>query len=175
MSSQHTGRKSRSVGEQAEAAIIAACDRYRAQGVADVYKRPTPVKPISGGSPFRAVWQAKAGCDFGGTLVGGRSLVMELKTSSSPSLPLQRHGKPTLNATQVAELARCDALGGVAGVLVRVRPAGCERWYWLAWQGWLAAVLDAADERRASLGRELLEYHGRRVAPSDWLDGVLDL
>lgn len=167
-----TGRTARASGERAEACILAACDRYRAQGLADVYKRPTPVKPISGGSPFRAVWQAKAGCDFGGTLAGGRSVLVELKTSSGPSLPLERHGKPTLGHAQAAELERCDALGGLAGVLVKVQPAAGPRWFWLAWGAWQAAVQDAADEGRASLGAALLEAHGVEVDPRDWLAGV---
>lgn len=167
-----TGRTARASGERAEAVIVAACDRYRARGLADVYKRPTPVKPISGGSPFRAVWQAKAGCDFGGTLAGGRSVLVELKTSSGPSLPLERHGKPTLGHAQAAELERCDALGGLAGVLVKVQPAAGPRWFWLAWGAWQAAVQDAADEGRASLGAALLEAHGVEVDPRDWLAGV---
>ena len=40
------------------------------------------------------------------------------------------------------------------------------------WGAWQAAVQDAADEGRASLGAALLEAHGVEVDPLDWLAGV---
>lgn len=169
---RRTGRKARASGSRFEAVVEAAHARYAAENRALIYKRPTPVKPISGGSPFRAVWQEKAGADYGGALHGGRAVLVEVKSSSTAAIPLKRRGKPTVGPKQVRELATADALGAIAGVLVAVTPAAGERWFWLPWRRWLAALDDAEAQGRASLGCELLEAHGFEVPPGDWLAAV---
>jgi len=169
---RRTGRKARAVGNRFESVVEAQHARYAAQARALVYKRPTPIKPIGGGSPFRAVWLEKSGADYGGVLNGGRAVLVEVKSSGTASLPLKRHGKPTVGPKQTRELGTADALGAIAGVLVAVTPAAGERWFWLPWRRWLAA-LDAADaEGRASLGCDLLDAHGFEVPPGDWLAAV---
>ena len=166
-----TGRTARRKGLAAEAVVAAHHARYAAEGRALIYQRPTPVKPLGGvrGGAFRACWLASAGCDFGGVLTGGVGVVLELKTSAGASLPLARHGEPSLKPAQGAELAQAHALGALALVLVRVSPAAGDVWVRLAWPGWVAAVAEAEAEGAASLSVARLSRHGRVVVGGDWL------
>lgn len=161
------GRAGRARGERAEDQVLAACARYLAEGQAWIVKRPTPIRPLASPGPggrFPAVFEAKAGCDFVGVLAGGRAVLVELKTSSGPSLPLARHGKPVLGPAQAAELEAVHQLGGLAAVLVRLvatragRPV--ERWFFVEWPAWQAAVAQAEAEGAASLGQGRLAACG---------------
>ena len=172
---QATGRKARAKGDRFEAVVAAKHAWYAAEGRALVYKRPTPIKPIGPASKgaFRAVWQEKAGCDYGGAVAGGRAVLLEVKGSSSASLPLDRGARgPTLAPLQADELDLADRLGAIAGVLVAVSPAAGVRWFFLPWRRWCVAVEEARATERASLGVELLERHGFAVPPGDWLAAV---
>lgn len=173
-----TGRVARAGGERAEDQVRAANRRYAAEAAAWVKKRPTPVKvlgPVQGGR-FRACWEAKAGCDFAGVLAGGRGLVMELKTSSGPSLPLAQRGKLTLKPSQAAELEQVHQLGGLALVLVRLVVTRDKRpvpvWVRLDWPGWCAAVAAAEAAGAASLGLQVLLAEGVLVEVARWLVGL---
>lgn len=175
------GRVARGAGENDEALINAACELYAARGLAFISKRPTPTKPL--GAPddrgvFRAVWLEPAGVDYMGVLAGGQAIAFEAKGSGDASLPLTRHGKPLLSPQQRRQLDQVTALGGVAGLLVRVqvKPRGgrpTPAWYWLCWSSWQRAEAAAAAEQRASIGVELLEAHGRPCAREGILPAFL--
>lgn len=167
-----TGRTARDAGDHAEALFELACAHYSACGKAYVVKRPTPIKqigPVRGGK-FLAVYERSAGCDYYGTLWGGQSVMVELKSSSTTNLPLRRRGEDTIKEGQAAELAQVSALGGLALVIVRVNL----QWWSVAWRDWLLEVKYAESIGAKSLNANALNEFGRRLkllpcGGPDWL------
>lgn len=167
-----TGRTARAAGDHAEAMFERACAFYAEQGKAYVTKRPTPVKqigPMRNGQ-FLAVYEKSAGCDYYGALDGGRAVMVELKSSSTTNLPLQRRGEDTIKEVQAAELATVTRLGGTAMVVVRLNLM----WWALTWRDWLSTVQYAQEIGAKSLNAKALDAYGKRlgVLPNggpDWL------
>lgn len=155
------GRAARAAGESDEAAILAAA---HAAGWS-LRKMPTPFRRVGTetGGRFLAVYDDDAGCDFRGTVPGGRSVVVEAKGSTHASLPLEPKGKPVLRPRQRAELAECHALDGLAGVLVRVSPKDGDVWVWCPWPAWVEAEERARADGRASLSPSALVGAGAVV------------
>lgn len=132
-----------------------------------------------------AVYAEPTGVDFTGVLAGGRRIALELKGSSTPSLPLEsRPGRAKVRPAQAIDLAATHVMGGVAGLLVRLRHkprsrAAVNTWWWLSWPAWLAALAEARAAGAMSLSRQLCKTHGVRVgllpndAP-DWLPAALE-
>ena len=177
MTARRAGRVARARGEAGEAAILAACERYRAQGVALVVKRATPIRALGSpgaGGRFPAVYQNKACCDLIGVVMVRRVLV-EFKTAATPLLPLTRHGKPVLSPSQAAELDAAVQAGAWAGVLVGIaaRPGPGVAWYLLRWSAWSWAVRTAGEEGAASLSHERLAEWGVAVDVPRWLDPII--
>ena len=171
-------------GARAEAVVDRACSHYEAKGRAFIVRRPTPLRVLGtgAGGVVRARWCEPAGVDRSGVVEGGRAVSFDVKASSGASLRLEhRPGEPCVRPSQIRELSRVYGLGGLAGLVVRVRPrvAGRpeDRWFWLSWPAWLQAEADAQVAGRRSVGLELLNEHGVRCdtilgAPL-WLDAAL--
>lgn len=180
MSSNSNGATSRLNGDSAEAAFSAACARYAARGEAWVVKRPTPVRPIGSpkaGGKFLAVWADKAGVDYTGCLYGGRAVFAELKSSSTPRLPLAAHGKARIKPEQLAELERVYKLGGLALLVVRLELKEGPAWWTVDFDA-LAQMLGCCALRGAkSVTVGDLDAYGRRCLITqpydlpDWLWG----
>jgi len=78
---QIIGLHNKEAGEQFEKLIIAACDFYRDNGIAEIDKTPEPMKalyPIDNGK-FVACFTKRAQPDFKGCEDGGRCICFEAK------------------------------------------------------------------------------------------------
>jgi hypothetical protein len=138
------------------------------------------------GGQFTAVRSAAAGVDFAGVLQGGLHLAIEVKSGQASSLPLRNQAGDQIRPSQATELDAVRRLGGVAGVLVRLRPgmraqakgASPVCWWWLPWTNYQGAAAECEARGRASLGVAELERWGYRCeawpdgAPR-WVDAVL--
>lgn len=188
-SGARAGRTAQRAGEVHEGKVNAINEKYRQSGIALVGKRPTPYQQLGAlqaGGTFRARRVGAAGVDFNGVIKGGRHVAFDLKSSSTASLPLTQHGKPTLKTAQADELRTVDELGGVAGVLVRTQSTRKGRafanWWWVSWDGWQSAVRAAGVSGAKSLGADSLAQHGAPVPMwrglPDWLavsQGYVDI
>ena len=81
-------------GSRFEALIERACDRYREDGTAVIYKNSEPLKPrkkLGKGGAVSAYYQKKSVPDFTGVLKGGQTIMFEAKhVTGSPSMPFSR-------------------------------------------------------------------------------------
>lgn len=107
-------RTAQSAGAALETLANLHHTRAREQGLADIRKVEPPVRRLRSlaGGQFVAVYAAKSGCDFRGTLRGGKALAIECKSGDGESLA---HSEFT--AAEVLDLDECAALGGLSIVL----------------------------------------------------------
>lgn len=81
-------------GSRFEALIEKACDRYRKEGLAIIYKNSEPLRPsgkFGKGGMISAYYQKKSVPDFTGVLKGGQAIMFEAKhVSGKPSIPFSR-------------------------------------------------------------------------------------
>jgi hypothetical protein len=130
------------------------------------------------GGAFLAVRTAAAGVDFSGVLRGGLHLALEVKSAARASLPLRNQAGDQVGPSQAAELSRVSALGGVAGLLIRLelgdhaqrRGLPPRAWWWVAWDAYQSAASEARAEGSASLDWRALERWGWRCEAN--LDGT---
>ena len=164
------GGKARKAGDTAEAHVAAAANRDERVWLV---KRPVPFRPVGGGEKggaFLAVRTAAAGVDFSGVLRGGLALAIEVKSAARASLPLRNQAGDQVGPSQAAELSRVAALGGVAGLLVRLelgdhaqrRGLPPRAWWWVTWEAWTCAAAEARAEGSASVDWRALERWGWR-------------
>jgi len=104
-------------GSRFEALIERACDRYREDGMAVIYKNSEPLKPrnkLGKGGAVSAYYQKKSVPDFTGVLKGGRAIMIEAKhVTGSPSMPFSR-----LQEHQEQYLIDFEAMGARTYVLI---------------------------------------------------------
>lgn len=167
-------------GKGWEAALDVQHRRYRTEGVADLEKVPTPIRPlgtpINGGGrtgAFQAVYEPRRHVDFIGVLAGGRCARLEAKQQSNDG----RFPIAAVSEHQAESLARCEALGGFAAVLV-LHPSGM---YLVPWCNW--RPVSKCARVLVSLDADALEQVGARFgddaaaqrvlaglgSPADWL------
>lgn len=154
------GAVSKWQGQRFEQQIEAACDYYRRIGAADIQKTPEPMKPVKplGQGKFVAVYTTKAQADFKGTLKGGRSILIEAKTTSTGKMEQSR-----VTPEQQEQLEREWRMGADTYVLCHFCGKGAYRIPWSAW-------------------RKMKELFGRKyITPGDVADfripvknGILD-
>lgn len=81
-------------GSRFEALIEKACERYRKDGIAIIYKNSEPLRPsgkFGKGGAISAYYQKKSVPDFTGVLKGGQAIMFEAKhVSGKPSMPFSR-------------------------------------------------------------------------------------
>lgn len=81
-------------GSRLEALIEKACERYRKEGLAIIYKNSEPLRPsgkFGKGGMISAYYKKKSVPDFTGVLIGGRAIMFEAKhVSGKPSMPFSR-------------------------------------------------------------------------------------
>ena len=181
MTAKTQGRRARANGDTAEALFHAACQAYACAGVASVFKRPTDYRVIrrlvKGG--FACVPVAAGGCDYAGTMRGGRAVLVEVKSSTSARMPIfARAGVPMIKPQQAAQLSAWHELGALCLVVVKIG----EDWWAIPWPDWHEAeqeILKRRAEggtRQASFSKDDLDMMGLRLpmmspyrlAP-DWL------
>lgn len=109
------GKRAKSNGKAFEELIEHSCRLIRKMGLANIQKTPEPLKPIGvlRGGQFRAIYDRQGQPDFMGTLLGGQSIVLEAKHTSSTNIRFD-----SVLSHQARQLALTDELGGVAGVLI---------------------------------------------------------
>ena len=125
------GRINRDNGKEFESIILAACDRYRAEGIADIDKTPEPMSVVQnlGKGKFVAYFAKKAQPDFQGTLAGsGRSICFEAKHTSS-----DRIEKSAVSSEQEKVLDIKYKMGAECFVLVSFQ---FMRYYKVPWEIW---------------------------------------
>lgn len=87
-------RKRVKSGSRFEALIERACERYRKDGVAIIYKNSEPLRPsgkFGKGGVISAYYQKKSVPDFTGVLKGGQAIMFEAKhVTGKPSMPFNR-------------------------------------------------------------------------------------
>lgn len=172
------GRKARKAGDKAEDAVLSGAKQ---DGRVWVVKRPVPFRPLGGapkGGQFVAVRTGRAGVDFAGVLVGGLHVAVEVKSGQASSLPLKNQAGDQVGPSQVAELDAVLRLGGVGGVLIRLKPgvraqakgAAPVAWWWVPWANYRDAAAECEARGRASLGVAELDRWGYRCGA--WPDGA---
>lgn len=97
-----------------------------ARGIAHVRKVSPAVKWLPGG---RAIVTGDSGCDWSGTLRGGRHLVAESKAHEG-----QRIGRAAFEPHQIADLDRAVAMGARALALLQLRPQSLALRFAVPWE-----------------------------------------
>jgi recombination protein U len=179
------GSKAQQAGASDEQRIESMHESYRLDMQARITKRDPPMKQVGKmrGGRFSAIRTAAGGADYSGTMVGGRAVVMEAKGSSTPSIPLTRHGKQLLSDEQRRDLRETHALGGLACLLCKtthtIGGIKLERWWVVAWPAWRACEDAAKAEGRKSVPSAMLGFYGAPVPMvrgwPDWLPVALAL
>ncbi|MEK8133135.1 Holliday junction resolvase RecU [Paenibacillus filicis] len=156
-----------------EALIERSNERYDADGLAVVNKRPTPVH-VTGKARGRVTgyFEKPSTVDFDGTLVGGRSVVFEAKQVKKAN----RFDLDNIHDHQVEYLAKCHQLGGIAFVLIEIVMS--QTVYMLPYPTFKSFWDNRNGGRRGckSISVEALDVHAEIVEPGlvpvDWLPVV---
>lgn len=116
------GRVAKAAGDGHEAALDALHALYRREGRADIRRRPHEVGMRPDGARMVVTRREATGCDFAGTLRGGRSLAVEAKTVAEGGVRgASLTGLRSWSDAELDELRQCARLGGVACVVADVR------------------------------------------------------
>lgn len=127
----YQSRLNNAQGHLTEGEIAKACLWYKTHGQADIEKTPEPfcVLKKEGQGIFKGRFtRKKAQPDFKGTLMGGRSIVFEVKSTQSDCI-----GQSVLTETQKAILENYDRLGAIAFVCVAIQNS-CFTIPWTVWR-----------------------------------------
>ncbi len=155
------GAQSRRKGKAFEDIILASCEHYKTQGLAEIDKTPEPVRQASkmdSRGHFIAFYEKKAQPDFKGTLVGGKSIVLEAKDTDS-----DRISQSAVTEEQQKALERHFKLGAECFVLVAF---GLQRFYRIPWTLW--------REMKLEYGRKYIKESEMPAYRLKYSDGVLD-
>lgn len=127
---QIKGIRNHDNGRAFENIILAACERYRIEGKADIDKTPEPMSIIKnmGQGKFMAHFAKKAQPDFQGTLAGGQSICFEAKHTESAQIQ-----QSAVTDEQAKVLSRKEKLGAECFVLVSF---GFKAYYKIPWNVW---------------------------------------
>lgn len=109
-------------GMRFESDISKTCDFYRAKGVADIYKRPTPIKVVKRskehpGRISEAYFEEKSTTDYVG-IYKGKYIDFECKETIHDSIPYHR-----IRPQQYEHLRFITKLGGIGFFLVSFKSA----------------------------------------------------
>lgn len=125
-----SGKRSKRNGQNFEKLIERTCEHYRRKGIANINKTPEPLKPLAplNNGQFRAVYAKKGQPDFLGTIVGGKSIIMEAKHTNGTNIRFDR-----ISLHQERELEGTHRLGGIAVVLISF---SMKNFYSVPWVNW---------------------------------------
>lgn len=126
---QYQNAANNAQGHLFESAIEAACNAYREDGRAEINKTPEPFRVLnkSSNGMFMGRFTAHAQPDFQGTLMDGRSIVFEAKTTTS-----DRMKRDVLTVTQQNALENHMNLGAVAAVCICIE----DKFFFIPWIIW---------------------------------------
>ena len=151
------GARNRVAGKSFEAVIEAACEHYRAQGLADIAKMPEPVRQLGGkdgNGHFLACYEKRAQPDFKGTLSGGKSIVFEAKYTST-----EKMARDVVLTQQEEALDSHAAMGAVCFVLVAFGVGDVYRVPWSVWSK-MKEVYGRKYIKREDVERWRVPYRG---------------
>lgn len=131
LSVRYRNRLNRHQGKAFEDLIEAACNYYRAKGVADIEKTPEAMRTLRGlgNGQFVAVYTQKAQADFKGFMRGGIAVNFEAKNTDSDRMEQDR-----VTPEQAARLRRARDYGGHAFVLCSFCGVDFFRIPWSLWE-----------------------------------------
>lgn len=158
------GKRAKARGERTEDALDAVHAVYRARGLADMVRLPTPMRILGAVTRGRctATLTTRSTVDYMGTIgPGGRSVALELKRRAGKRLAVA-----DVADHQWAALERAEALGALALVLVVLDDG--------AWVARAQTMRNDATARDAkSWGVDDLDRCGARLCGLDWLAAVV--
>lgn len=155
------GAQSRRKGKVFEDIISASCEYYKMHGIAEIDKTPEPVHQASkmdSRGKFTAFYEKKAQPDFKGTLIGGKSIVLEAKDTDS-----DRINQSAVTEEQQKALKRHFKLGAECFVIVAFN---LQRFYRIPWTLW--------REMKLEYGRKYIKESEMTAYRLKYSDGVLD-
>lgn len=108
------GRRNKKEGEFFEELIEKACSVYKDKHIANIEKTPEPMKILRRmeEGKFVACFKKSAQPDFKGTLMGGRSICFDAKSTCTGKIPVS-----ALTDEQIDSLTEHTLLGALTGVL----------------------------------------------------------
>lgn len=118
-----SGRAATKAGHAHEQSLSELHALYRAQGRADIRRRPHECIRV-GGKSKAAMWTPRGptGCDFAGLVSGGRSIHIEAKSiAEGNKKSLVLHAVDKWPQAERDEIAWAIRLGGIGAVVVDVR------------------------------------------------------
>lgn len=154
------GYRSKAEGERLENEIDAACEYYRARGLAEIEKTPEPFRverPAEKGK-FYGHFAKRAQPDYKGTLKGGHAICFEAKHTNAGKIEARR-----VTEEQAARLAAHHKLGALSFVLVDF---GLECCFAVPWEFW-AKIPE-------NLGRKYVTPQDLEPYEIEKKDGILD-
>lgn len=148
------------MGMAFESDISKCCDYYRSKGIADIYKRPTPIKVVKmskakPGMIEEAYFEAKSTTDYVG-IYKGKYIDFECKETIHDSVPYHM-----IREQQYEHLAFIDSLGGIGFFLVSFKS------YQEVYLMKASIILEAIKEKKhPGFKREFFMEHGIRLERS---------
>ena len=164
------GTVNRAQGAYFEQEIEAACDYYRAAGVAHIEKNAEPMKPIRAlnrqKGTFEAIYTKRAQPDYKGTLNGGRAVCFEAKHTDA-----DRIRQEAVQPHQADALDLHETMGALCFVLVSLG----HRYYRVPWNTWKG--MQAACGHKYMDAQDLAPYEVRKTPRNRvilFLDGLME-
>lgn len=158
---QAQNRQNNALGLLFEDLVTAGCEYYREKGIAQIRKTPEDFKVLKKergangkyNGRFKGQFLKNAQPDFQGTLQGGRSIVLETKTTEQEKI-----SRNVLTPTQWDILLNHHKLGAECYVLAEVRSVP----YLVPWHIW--RDMDRYFKRKSMRKKELDPFEVRRGA-----------
>ncbi len=148
------------MGMAFESDISKCCDYYRSKGIADIYKRPTPIKVVKmsktkPGMIEEAYFEAKSTTDYVG-IYKGKYIDFECKETIHDSVPYHM-----IREQQYEHLSFILSLGGIGFFLVSFKS------YQEVYLMKASIILEAIKEKKhPGFKREFFMEHGIRLERS---------
>ena len=148
------------MGMRFESEISKTCDFYRTKGIADIYKRPTPIKVVKRskehpGRISEAYFEEKSTTDYVG-IYKGKYIDFECKETIHDSVPYHR-----IRPQQYEHLRFITSLGGIGFFLVSFKS------YQEVYLMKASIILEAIKEKNhPGFKREFFMEHGIRLERS---------
>lgn len=126
------GLRSRAQGNQFEQQVLNACSILSKLGEAAIDKTPEPMKPLAPPNAygqFKACYTKKAEPDFHGSIIGGRAVLFEAKSTTAGKLEQSR-----VLEKQQETMDKYTELGAHCFVIVTFDEVRAYRVPWAHWQ-----------------------------------------
>lgn len=168
------GRQSKKIGQYFEDLISMSCQCYEDEGIAKIEKQSEPLEPIGVQKDrygrvrqgfFIAVYKAKSGVDYKGTLKGGRTVCFEAKHTDTGIMQRTR-----LADHQIEYLRKYESLGALCFVLLSY---DLQSFYAIPFKEWDEMKLNfgKVSLREKDIAKYKIKTMGKRIM---FLEGLLN-